>query len=115
MSSVFETGSCLLAFDSALLLDPWQDVMRYRSREETLRRLLDPNKPKIIFTNPDILFLILGLPSHAEPEVELARVAGRESHAEPAELRGRRKGKALEEVPKEFHLRMLWRSRLKNG
>jgi CRISPR-associated helicase Cas3 len=49
------------------LLDQWQRVMRCRSRGETLRRLLDPDKPKIAFTNPDILFLILGLWYHAEP------------------------------------------------
>lgn len=49
------------------LLDKWQKVMGCRSRGETLRRLLNPDKPKIIFTNPDILFLILGLQYHAEP------------------------------------------------
>lgn len=36
-------------------------------------RLLDPDKPKIIFTNPDILFLILGLQYHAEPFEALRR------------------------------------------
>jgi hypothetical protein len=35
--------------------------------------LLDPDKPKIIFTNPDILFLILGLRYHAEPFAALGR------------------------------------------
>lgn len=49
------------------LLDEWQKVMGCRSRGETLRRLLNPDKPKIIFTNPDILFLILALQYHAEP------------------------------------------------
>jgi CRISPR-associated helicase Cas3 len=55
------------------LLDQWQDVMHCKSRGETLRRLLDPDKPKIIFTNPDILFLILGLQYHAEPFEALRR------------------------------------------
>ena len=55
------------------LLDQWQDVMHCKSRGETLRRLFDPDKPKIIFTNPDILFLILGLQYHAEPFEALRR------------------------------------------
>lgn len=57
----------------ATLLDEWQRRMRCRSRGETLRRLLDPDKPKIVFTNPDILFLILGLRYHAEPFGALQR------------------------------------------
>ncbi|MBI4526892.1 MAG: hypothetical protein HY695_24110 [Deltaproteobacteria bacterium] len=36
-------------------------------------RLLDPDKPKMIFTNPDILFLILGLQYNAEPFETLRR------------------------------------------
>ncbi|MFQ5802022.1 MAG: type I-D CRISPR-associated helicase Cas3' [Candidatus Methylomirabilales bacterium] len=62
----------LVPVDSALL-DQWQDVMRCKSRGETLRRLLNPDKPKIVFTNPDILFLILGLQYHAEPFEALRR------------------------------------------
>lgn len=57
------------------LLDQWQAVMRCKSRGETLRRLLNPDKPKIVFTNPDILFLILGLQYHAEPFEALRRYA----------------------------------------
>lgn len=55
------------------LLDQWQEVMRCKNRGETLRRLLNPDKPKIVFTNPDILFLILGLQYHAEPFEALRR------------------------------------------
>jgi CRISPR-associated endonuclease/helicase Cas3 len=62
----------LLALDR-ILLDRWQQVWRCRSRGETLRRLLNPDKPKIVFTNPDILFLILGLRYHAEPFEALRR------------------------------------------
>ncbi|RMH38248.1 MAG: type I-D CRISPR-associated helicase Cas3' [Nitrospirae bacterium] len=47
--------------------------MQYESRGEPLRRLLNPDKPKIVFTNPDILFLILGLQYHAEPFEPLRR------------------------------------------
>ena len=62
----------LVPVDGALL-DQWQEVMRCKSRGETLRRLLNPDKPKIVFTNPDILFLILGLQYHAEPFEALRR------------------------------------------
>jgi CRISPR-associated helicase Cas3 len=62
----------LLPIDS-ILLDRWQRAWRCRSRGETLRRLLNPDKPKIVFTNPDILFLILGLRYHAEPFEALRR------------------------------------------
>ncbi len=55
------------------LLDHWQEVMHCKSRGETVRRLLDPDKPKIVFTNPDILFLILSLQYHAEPFEALRR------------------------------------------
>ncbi len=51
----------------ALLLDRWQKIWHCENRGEALRRLLNPDKPKIIFTNPDILFLIMGLCYHAEP------------------------------------------------
>jgi len=56
-----------------VLLDRWRQLWRCRSRGETLRRLLNPDKPKIVFTNPDILFLILGLRYHAEPFEALLR------------------------------------------
>lgn len=57
------------------LLDRWQDVIRCKSRGETLRRLLNPDKPKIVFTNPDILFLILAFRYHAEALQSLQRYA----------------------------------------
>ncbi len=69
---LFEGRSYLFAIDGALL-DRWQEVMRCRSRGETLRRLLNPDKPEIVFTNPDILFLILALRYHAEPFEALRR------------------------------------------
>ncbi len=65
-------GHILVPVDGALL-DQWQATMRCKSRGETLRRLVNPDKPKIVFTNPDILFLILGLQYHAEPFEALRR------------------------------------------
>ncbi len=64
----------LVPIDGALL-DQWQGVMACKSRGETLRRLLNPDKPKIVFTNPDILFLILALRYHAEALQSLQRYA----------------------------------------
>lgn len=69
----YERANHVLVPVDGALLDQWQAVMRCRSRGETLRRLLDPDKPKIIFTNPDILFMILGLQYHAEPFEALGR------------------------------------------
>jgi CRISPR-associated helicase Cas3 len=62
----------LVPIDGALL-DEWQRVMRCSARGETLRRVLNPDKPKIVFTNPDILFLILALQYHAEALEALRR------------------------------------------
>jgi CRISPR-associated helicase Cas3 len=48
------------------LLDEWQRVTHCKYRGETLRKILDPDKPKIVFVNPDILFGILALRYHAD-------------------------------------------------
>jgi CRISPR-associated helicase Cas3 len=58
---------------NAALLDEWQKSTHCRNRGEALRRILEPNKPKIVLTNPDVLFLILGLHYHAEPLEALRR------------------------------------------
>lgn len=47
------------------LLDRWQRA-RTRSRPEALRRLLIRERPRIIFTNPDILFNILSAQYHLD-------------------------------------------------
>lgn len=47
------------------LLDQWQRG-RARSRGEALRRLLSRERPRIIFTNPDILFNILSAQYHLD-------------------------------------------------
>jgi CRISPR-associated endonuclease/helicase Cas3 len=70
--SYTRAGHVLVPVDGSLL-NQWQEAMHCRSRGETLRRILDPDKPKIVFTNPDILFLILGLRYHAEPFEALRR------------------------------------------
>lgn len=55
------------------LLDEWQKIAHQKSRSEALGRLLEPDKPKIIFANPDILFRILALRYHAEAFGQLHR------------------------------------------
>jgi len=47
------------------LLDGWKQG-RTRSRPEALRRLLNRERPRIIFTNPDILFNILSARYHLD-------------------------------------------------
>jgi CRISPR-associated endonuclease/helicase Cas3 len=69
----YSTADRILLPIDGILLDRWQQAWHCRSRGETLRRLLNPDKPKIVFTNPDILFLILGLRYHAEPFEALRR------------------------------------------
>lgn len=60
----------LVPIDGALL-DAWQKTTHGKSRLEVLQRLLEPDKPKIAFTNPDILFRILALRYHANPFAHL--------------------------------------------
>ena len=48
----YATANHILVPVDGALLDQWQKVMRCKSRGETIRRLLDPDKPKIVFTNP---------------------------------------------------------------
>jgi CRISPR-associated endonuclease/helicase Cas3 len=69
----YSRADCILVPIDGGLLDDWQRAMPCRSRGEALRRLLDPDKPKIVFTNPDVLFLILGLHYHAGPLEALRR------------------------------------------
>jgi CRISPR-associated helicase Cas3 len=73
LSTLYGSADHVLVPIDGEQLDKWQGVWRCKNRGETLRRLLNPDKPKIIFTNPDILFLILGLRYHAEPLEALRR------------------------------------------
>lgn len=53
------------------LLDKWQNSLHCKSRGETLRAIMSHGKPTVVFTNPDILFLVLGFYYHAEPVAAL--------------------------------------------
>ncbi|MBX9685302.1 MAG: type I-D CRISPR-associated helicase Cas3' [Candidatus Obscuribacterales bacterium] len=65
--AVYSSADWIMIPVDGKLISSWQFKMSCRSRGETLRRLLNPDKKKIVFTNPDILFLVLGLYYHAEP------------------------------------------------
>jgi CRISPR-associated helicase Cas3 len=60
-----EADTILVPVDGPIL-DKWQAQTHCKSRAETLRRLLEPDKSKIVFTNPDILFGILAMRYGAE-------------------------------------------------
>lgn len=66
-AELHSTSDVLLVPIDGRILTSWQKHFSCRSRGETLRRLLNPDQRKIIFINPDILFLILSLTYHAEP------------------------------------------------
>ncbi len=66
-AQLYSGAGCVLLPIDGSFLDHWQEVMHCKSRGETLRRILNPDRPKIVLTNPDMLFLILGLQYHAEP------------------------------------------------
>jgi CRISPR-associated helicase Cas3 len=72
-SKKYAAADTVLVPADGRLLDEWQRVTRCKSRGEALRRLLDPDKPKIIFTNPDVLFGILALRYHADALEPLRR------------------------------------------
>jgi CRISPR-associated helicase Cas3 len=71
--SDYAAADTILAPVDGRILDRWQQITHCKSRGEALRRILDPDKPKIIFVNPDILFGILALRYHAEGLEPLAR------------------------------------------
>lgn len=62
----YSAANTVLAPIDGPFLTRWQEVTHCKSRVEALRRVLEPDKPKIVFTNPDILFGILALRYHAD-------------------------------------------------
>jgi CRISPR-associated helicase Cas3 len=72
-SADYAVSDCVLIPLDAKILDEWQEHFHSKKRGECLRRILNPDKPKIVFTNPDILFLIFSLAYHAEPLESLRR------------------------------------------
>lgn len=62
----YATADVILVHIDARALDAWRQKRHYREKWRALREMIEPDKPKIVLTNPDILFLIFGLRYHAE-------------------------------------------------
>jgi len=63
----YAVADVILVHIDAAVLEAWRKQKHYRAKWRALRELLEADKPKIVLTNPDILFLIFALRYHAEP------------------------------------------------
>lgn len=61
----------VLVHIDAQVLEEWRRRRHLSHKWRALRDLLEADKPKIVLTNPDILFLIFALRYHAEPLAQL--------------------------------------------
>ncbi len=63
----YASADVILVHIDAHVLEAWCQKRHWREKWRALRELLEADKPKIVLTNPDILFLIFALRYHAEP------------------------------------------------
>ncbi len=63
----YASADVVLVHIDAHVLAAWCRKRHWREKWRALRELLEADKPKIVLTNPDILFLIFALRYHAEP------------------------------------------------
>lgn len=63
----YASADVILVHIDAHVLKAWCKKRHWREKWRALRELLEADKPKIVLTNPDILFLIFALRYHAEP------------------------------------------------
>nr|MBC7245034.1 type I-D CRISPR-associated helicase Cas3' [Chloroflexota bacterium] len=63
----YAAADIILVHIDAAMLEAWRKKKHFSAKWQALRELLEADKPKIILTNPDILFLIFALRYHAEP------------------------------------------------
>jgi len=63
----YASADVILVHIDAHILEVWCGKRGFREKWRALRELLEADKPKIVLTNPDILFLIFALKYHAEP------------------------------------------------
>lgn len=68
----YASADVILVHIDAPVLEVWCKKHHWREKWRALRELLEPDKPKIVLTNPDILFLIFALRYHAEPLAALS-------------------------------------------
>lgn len=62
----YASADVILVHIDAHVLEEWCQKRRWKEKWRALRELLEVDKPKIVLTNPDILFLIFALRYHAE-------------------------------------------------
>lgn len=62
----YASADVILVHIDAHILEEWCQKRRWKEKWRALRELLEADKPKIVLTNPDILFLIFALRYHAE-------------------------------------------------
>ena len=67
----YASADVILVHIDASRLDEWRRRRHLSKKWRALRDLLEADKPKLVLTNPDILFLIFGLRYHAEPLAQL--------------------------------------------
>ncbi|MEM3433633.1 MAG: type I-D CRISPR-associated helicase Cas3' [Candidatus Methanomethyliaceae archaeon] len=63
----YTSADVILVHIDAHMLEVWCQKRCCQKKWQVLRELLEADKPKIVLTNPDILFLIFALRYHAEP------------------------------------------------
>lgn len=68
----YSVADVVLVHIDANSLDKWCSRKHYSAKWRVLRDLLEGDKPKIVLTNPDILFLIFALRYRAEPLAALS-------------------------------------------
>lgn len=68
----YSSADAILVHIDAHSLEEWCKKRHLREKWRALRELLEADKPKIVLTNPDILFLIFALRYHAEPLAALS-------------------------------------------
>lgn len=66
-SEEYASADVILVHVDAPVLEAWCKKRHWREKWRALRDLLEADKPKIVLTNPDILFLVFALRYHAEP------------------------------------------------
>jgi len=68
----YASADVILVHIDASVLESWRKKRHWKDKWRALRELLEADKPKIVLTNPDILFLIFALRYHAEPLAALS-------------------------------------------
>lgn len=63
----YAAADVILVYIDAAVLEDWRKKKHFRAKWQALKELIEADKPKIVLTNPDILFLIFALRYHAEP------------------------------------------------